>query len=72
MKVSLTSQHPVCICGAVAQLGERLTGSQEVGSSILLGSTCLFAYLARFQLNHGLPGSGWGQSAPVFLTIPLS
>ena len=25
--------------GAVAQLGERLTGSQEVRSSILLGST---------------------------------
>ena len=37
-------------CGAVAQLGERLTGSQEVGSSILLGSTLYSAYLAGYQL----------------------
>ncbi len=27
------------MCGAVAQLGERLTGSQEVDSSILFSST---------------------------------
>jgi hypothetical protein len=27
------------LCGAVAQLGERLTGSQEVDSSILFSST---------------------------------
>jgi hypothetical protein len=30
-------------CGALAQLGERLTGSQEVSSSILLCSTIFFA-----------------------------
>jgi hypothetical protein len=28
-------------CGAVAQLGERLTGSQEVDSSILFSSTII-------------------------------
>jgi hypothetical protein len=28
--------------GAVVQLGERLTGSQEVGSSSLLSSTIFF------------------------------
>jgi len=29
----------VCINGALAQLGERFAGSEEVRSSILLGST---------------------------------
>ena len=28
-----------CLCGAVAQLGERLNGIQEVVSSILISST---------------------------------
>ncbi len=39
---SCTIKYP--IGGAVVQLGERLTGSQEVGSSSLLSST-IFYYL---------------------------
>ena len=31
--------------GAVVQLGERLTGSQEVGSSSLLSSTILYLFV---------------------------
>ena len=31
--------------GAIAQLGERLHGMQEVGSSILPGSTKLFMFI---------------------------
>ena len=34
--MTAASKHP---CGAVAQLGECLTGSQEVASSILASST---------------------------------
>ncbi len=36
---SCTIKYP--LGGAVVQLGERLTGSQEVGSSSLLSSTIL-------------------------------
>jgi hypothetical protein len=35
--------------GAVAQLGERLTGSQEVDSSILFSSTSFANYLGRLR-----------------------
>ena len=31
------------VCGAVAQLGERLNGIQEVAGSTPVGSTCQFA-----------------------------
>ena len=35
--------------GAVAQLGERMTGSHEVRGSIPLGSTNHFNYLKRIE-----------------------
>ena len=37
--------------GAVVQLGERLTGSQEVGSSSLLSSTIFPPVNAQFSLS---------------------
>ena len=50
----------VCINGALAQLGERFAGSEEVRSSILLGSTitnlsakqfyCLAVQLGDFDI----------------------
>ena len=41
-----------CINGAVVQLGERLTGSQEVRGSTPLGSIFLFF---RFHILHFIP-----------------
>src|SRR6266704_3121636 len=38
-------------CGAVAQLGERLNGIQEVEGSTPFGSTCHSTWLALPQLN---------------------
>ena len=35
--------------GAVAQLGERVVRNDEVGSSILLGSTILYAPVAQLD-----------------------
>ncbi len=52
--------YTVIICvpiyGALAQMGERLTGSQEVRSSILLGSTKILNPLngGFFMLNDVL------------------
>jgi hypothetical protein len=37
------------LLGAVAQLGERMTGSHEVRGSIPLGSTNRPLYLVRFK-----------------------
>ncbi len=46
----------VKLCGALAQLGERNTGSVEVSGSIPLGSTILPNY--RIQKNAPLPVTG--------------
>ena len=40
------------LCGAVAQLGERLNGIQEVEGSTPFGSTLPFTHLALCRLNH--------------------
>jgi hypothetical protein len=53
---------PANICGAIAQLGERNTGSVEVGGSIPPGSTNQFvkqefAVRRLFPLNGGWTGS---------------
>ena len=37
--IALADLHPIPMCGAVAQLGERLNGIQEVIGSIPFGST---------------------------------
>ncbi len=48
----LKKRH-VKLCGALAQLGERNTGSVEVSGSIPLGSTILQTH--RIQKNASLP-----------------
>ena len=53
--------------GAVAQLGERLNGIQEVVGSIPIGSTRLRSKL-RFELRPGKPGSSPAQ----FRTKPVT
>jgi hypothetical protein len=40
------------IKGAIAQLGERMTGSHEVRGSIPLGSTFLFNELAGIAITR--------------------
>ena len=44
------SENPYRVIGAVAQLGERMTGSHEVRGSIPLGSTNKFNNLEAFLL----------------------
>ena len=41
-------------CGAVAQLGERLNGIQEVVGSIPIGSTIFLSQLAAKGKCHGV------------------
>src|ERR1051325_268223 len=48
LRYSLNSSNTSC--GAVAQLGERVTGSHEVRSSILLGSIENFRF-TQHQIN---------------------
>ena len=51
LRCRLSKEIPQGICeGAVAQLGERLPCTQEVRSSILLGSTILLQ--ALFESPH--------------------
>ena len=38
--------------GAIAQLGERMTGSHEVRGSIPLGSTILFFRLGQVRISR--------------------
>ena len=40
------------MCGGLAQLGERLNGIQEVGSSNLLPSTIHFVYVLQSLTTH--------------------
>ena len=54
MTRTLTVCYKVRPCGAVAQLGERLNGIQEVDGSIPFGSTRLRPKL-RFELRPGKP-----------------
>ena len=44
-------------CGAIAQLGERLNGIQEVVGSIPIGSTSFPLFLLGFDIRLGYPGT---------------
>src|SRR4029079_4068306 len=67
-------------CGAVAQLGERNTGSVEVRSSILLSSTTqrtsvvrqAFFFVLRIVSKHLRAGGAWGGRAPAPRGYPAS
>jgi hypothetical protein len=63
------SAFPNPECGAVAQLGECLTGSQEVTSSILVSSTNKINNLQPLRIPKFLPDSLCLQIACIFFSV---
>ena len=55
--------------GAIAQLGERLPCTQEVGGSIPPGSTTIPPLLSSFQIITGAKATEHLDAAPVLVCI---